>query len=130
MNIRGRKIRSGGHGFCGIGRKRLLNILHERCEALGVELVFGREATDIGDDEDGDYSDADLILAGDGLNSQIRNKYASTYQPEIDVRLCRFVWLGTHKLFEAFTFAFEETEWGWFQAHAYRFDSDTSTFIV
>ena len=130
VNIRGRKIRSGGHGFCGIGRKRLLNILHERCEALGVELVFGREATDIGDDEDGDYSDADLILAGDGLNSQIRNKYASTYQPEIDVRLCRFVWLGTHKLFEAFTFAFEETEWGWFQAHAYRFDSDTSTFIV
>ena len=70
------------------------------------------------------------IIASDGLNSRIRAKYAATYQPDIDMRDCRFVWLGTHKLFEAFTFAFEETEHGWFQAHAYRFDDDTSTFIV
>ena len=74
--------------------------------------------------------DADLIIAADGLNSRIRTKYAATYQPDIDLRRCRFVWLGTHKLFDAFTFAFEKTEWGWFQAHAYRFDDDTSTFIV
>jgi len=125
VNIRGRKIRSGGHGFCGIGRKRLLNILQRRCEELGVKLVF---ETDVQDDSA--YADADLIIASDGLNSRIRTKYAATYRPDIDTRRCRFVWLGTHKLFEAFTFAFEETEWGWFQAHAYRFDADTSTFIV
>ena len=125
VNIRGRKIRSSGHGFCGIGRKRLLNILQRRCEELGVKLVF---ETDVGGDEW--YPHADLIIASDGLNSRIRAKYASTYQPDIDVRRCRFVWLGTHKLFEAFTFAFEETPHGWFQAHAYQFDSDTSTFIV
>jgi len=125
VNIRGHKVRSGGHGFCGIGRKRLLNILQARCEALGVELRF---ETDVQSDEQ--YPDADLIIASDGLNSRFRARYAATYKPDIDLRDCRFVWLGTHKLFEAFTFAFEETEWGWFQAHAYRFDDTTSTFIV
>ncbi|HSV82551.1 MAG TPA: bifunctional salicylyl-CoA 5-hydroxylase/oxidoreductase [Ramlibacter sp.] len=125
INIHGQQLRSGGHGFCGIGRKRLLNILQERCEDLGVKLVF---ETDVQDDTQ--YDDADLIIASDGLNSRIRTKYADTYLPDIDTRRCRFVWLGTHKLFDAFTFAFEKTEWGWFQAHAYRFDADTSTFIV
>ena len=125
VNIRGHKLRSGGHGFCGIGRKRLLNILQARCEALGVKLVFETDAT-----SDALYPDADLIIASDGLNSRLRTRYAATYQPDIDLRRCRFVWLGTRKLFDAFTFAFEETEWGWFQAHAYRFDAQMSTFIV
>jgi anthraniloyl-CoA monooxygenase len=125
VNIRGRKIRSSGHGFCGIGRKRLLNILQRRCEELGVKLVF---ETDVQSDQD--FPEADLIIASDGLNSRIRGKYAASYQPDIDLRKCRFVWLGTHKRFEAFTFAFEHTAHGWFQAHAYQFDGDTSTFIV
>ena len=125
VNIRGHKVTSGGHGFCGIGRKRLLNILQRRCEDLGVELVFETEAQG-----DQDYPDADLVIASDGLNSRIRTKYEPFYQPDIDVRKCRFVWLGTHKKFDAFTFAFEETPFGWFQAHAYQFDGDTSTFIV
>jgi anthraniloyl-CoA monooxygenase len=125
VHIRGHKVRSGGHGFCGIGRKRLLNILQRRCEELGVKLVF---ETDVQGDEQ--FPDADLIIASDGLNSRIRTRYAATYQPDVDVRKCRFVWLGTHRKFEAFTFAFEETEHGWFQAHAYQFDGDTSTFIV
>ncbi|MGE0802508.1 MAG: bifunctional salicylyl-CoA 5-hydroxylase/oxidoreductase, partial [Lautropia sp.] len=125
VNIRGHKIVSGGHGFCGIGRKRLLNILQRRCEELGVELVF---ETDVTNDED--YADCDLLIAADGLNSRIRTKYQHVYQPDIDMRDCRFVWLGTHKLFDAFTFAFEETEHGWLQVHAYRFDQETSAFIV
>lgn len=125
VHIRGHRVRSSGHGFIGIGRKRLLNILQRRCEELGVELVFETDAQG-----DQDYPDADLIIASDGLNSRIRTKHAGTYQPDIDVRKCRFVWLGTHKKFDAFTFAFEETPHGWFQAHAYQFDGDTSTFIV
>jgi anthraniloyl-CoA monooxygenase len=125
VNIRGHRVRSGGHGFCGIGRKRLLNILQKRCEELGVRLVF---ETDVAADEQ--FPHADLIIASDGLNSRIRTKYAAAYQPDIDVRKCRFVWLGTHKRFDAFTFAFEKTEHGWFQAHAYQFDGNTSTFIV
>lgn len=124
VNVGGRSIRSTGHGFCGIGRKRLLNILQERCEGLGVRLVF---ETDVRDDAD---YDADLIIASDGLNSRFRTRYAETYRPDVDTRKCRFVWLGTRKLFDAFTFAFENTEWGWFQAHAYRYDDETSTFIV
>lgn len=125
VHIGDSRVRSGGHGFCGIGRKRLLNILQRRCEEVGVKLVF---ETDVQGDEQ--YPDADLIIACDGLNSRIRAKYAATYQPDIDTRRCRFVWLGTKKLFDAFTFAFAQTEHGWFQAHAYRFDDETSTFIV
>src|SRR6187549_1060733 len=125
VNIRGAKFVSGGHGFCGIGRKRLLNILQARCEELGVRLVF---ETDV--KSDAPLPDADLVVASDGLNSRIRERFAATFNPRIEVRKCRFVWLGTHKLFDAFTFAFEKTEHGWFQAHAYRYDSETSTFIV
>jgi anthraniloyl-CoA monooxygenase len=126
--FKGQSVRSGGHGFCGIGRKRLLNILQERCLALGVELVFETDVTD--DQALAQQYNADLVIASDGLNSRIRTRYAASYQPDIDTRLCRFVWLGTKKTFDAFTFAFEQTEHGWFQAHAYKFDADTSTFIV
>jgi anthraniloyl-CoA monooxygenase len=73
---------------------------------------------------------ADIVIASDGLNSRIRNRYATTFEPDVDLRECRFVWLGTRKTFDAFTFAFEKTEHGWFQAHAYKFNDDTSTFIV
>lgn len=126
--FKGAAIRSGGHGFCGIGRKHLLNILQARCEALGVNLVF---ETDVNDDQAlaAQYN-ADLVIASDGLNSRIRTRYADAFQPDIDLRKCRFVWLGTKKTFDAFTFAFEKTEHGWFQAHAYKFNADTSTFIV
>jgi anthraniloyl-CoA monooxygenase len=128
IHFKGRTIRSGGHGFCGIGRIRLLGILQQRCRELGVELVFGAEAAD--DQALAARYGADLVVACDGLNSRIRSRYAATYQPEIDHRQCRFVWLGTCQRFEAFTFAFEATEHGWFQAHAYQYDAHTSTFIV
>ena len=110
--FKGETIRSGGHGFVGIGRKKLLNILQTRCEALGVKLVFETDA-----DSDADYPDADLIIASDGINSRIRSKHAEVFKPEITVRPNRFIWLGTHKLYDAFTFLFEKTEHGWFQAH-------------
>jgi len=125
IHFKGRTITSGGHGFCGIERKHLLNILQHRAEALGVELVFEREV-----DELAEYADADLIVGADGINSKIRNRYAGYFKPTVHVAQNRFVWLGTHRVFEAFTFIFVETEWGWFQAHAYRFNQDTSTFIV
>ncbi len=123
--FKGRAIRSGGHGFVGIGRKKLLNILQARCEQLGVKLVFECDV-----DSDEDYPDADLIIACDGINSKIRAKYASVFKPDIVVRPNRFIWLGTHKLYDAFTFDFQKTEHGWFQAHIYKFDDKTTTFIV
>ena len=123
--FKGQRIRSGGHGVGGIGRKRLLNILQARCEQLGVELVFETEA-----DSAEDYPDADLIIASDGINSRVRSKYASTFKPDIVVRPNRYIWLGTHKLYDAFTFDFQRTVHGWFQAHIYQFEASTSTFIV
>jgi anthraniloyl-CoA monooxygenase len=128
VHFRGRTITSGGHGFCGIGRRRLLDILTRRCESLGVDLRF---ATDVADDEAAARAfGADLVIASDGINSRVRARYAATYAPDIETRRCRFVWLGTRRPFKAFTFAFEQTEHGWFQAHAYQYDADTSTFIV
>jgi anthraniloyl-CoA monooxygenase len=128
VHFKGRTVRSGGHGFCGIGRKRLLNILQQRCEELGVNLVFETDVADV--DAIASGYEADLVIASDGINSRTRARYADTYQPDVDTRHCRFVWLGTKKKFDAFTFAFEHTSHGWFQAHAYQYDGDTSTFIV
>ena len=125
LHFKGRVIRSGGHGFVGIGRKKLLNILQARCEALGVRLAFEREA-----DSDLDFPDADLVVASDGINSRIRGRYAEVFRPDVVTRPNRYIWLGTHKPYDAFTFLFEKTEHGWFQAHVYRFDAETSTFIV
>ncbi len=126
--FKGKSVRSTGHGFCGIGRQHLLSILQDRCTQLGVELIYETEVDDL--DALLKHHQPDLVMACDGLNSKIRTRFQSTYVPDIDVRKCRFVWLGTHKLFDAFTFAFEQTEHGWFQAHAYRYNADTSTFIV
>ncbi|MFO1286918.1 MAG: bifunctional salicylyl-CoA 5-hydroxylase/oxidoreductase [Rubrivivax sp.] len=125
LRFKGRVMRSGGHGFVGIGRKRLLNILQARCEALGVKLVFERDV-----DSDLDYADADLIIASDGINSKIRTNYAEVFEPDIVTRPNRYIWLGTTKLYDAFTFDFQRTEHGWFQAHIYKFDATTTTFIV
>lgn len=123
--IKGRRQRTTGHGFVGIGRKRLLNILQARCEELGVELVFERDVA-----SDLDFPDADLVIAADGVNSRIRNRYPDIFQPDLVTRPNRYIWLGTDKLFDAFTFDFRKTEHGWFQAHIYKFDDKTSTFIV
>ena len=123
--FKGRSIRSGGHGFVGIGRKKMLNILQLRCEELGVELLFEREV-----ESDLEFPDADLIVASDGVNSRIRTRHAAVFKPDIVTRPNRFIWLGTNKVYDAFTFLFEKTQHGWFQAHIYRFDDTTSTFIV
>jgi len=130
--FKGQCVRSGGHGFAGIGRKRLLDILQRRCEALGVELVFETEVTD--HRELAARYAAGLVIAADGLNSRIRARHAGTFAPQAGpadtASECRFVWLGTTKRFDAFTFDFRETAHGWFQAHIYQFEAGTSTFIV
>ncbi len=125
VHFKGQVVTSGGHGFCGIARRRLLQLLQQRCTELGVELRFETEVDDIAP-----YADADLVIASDGINSRIRDSHAEVFQPDIDLRPNKFVWLGTHKRFDAFTFIFTETEHGWVWIHAYRFDADTSTFIV
>ena len=123
--FKGTRQRTTGHGFIGIGRKYLLNVLQRRCEQIGVELVFEREAA-----SDLEYPDADLIVASDGVNSRIRERYPESFRPDIDMRPNRYIWLGVKKQFDAFTFDFRRTEHGWLQAHIYKFDRETATFIV
>ena len=84
--FKGRTIRSGGHGFVGIGRKKLLNILQRRCERLDVKLVFETEVESVED-----CADADLIIASDGINSRIRSRYADVFKPDIVTRPNRFI---------------------------------------
>jgi anthraniloyl-CoA monooxygenase len=125
-HYRGTVTRSSGHGFCGIGRKRLLNILQDRARALGAELQFEAEIDGLEP-----YRGYDLIVAADGANSKIRSGLAHVFRPDIDVRRTKYIWLGTHQKFDdAFTFIFEETDKGWIWAHAYQFDPETATFIV
>ncbi len=124
VHIHGQTIRSGGHGFAGIGRQRLLTILHERAHSLGVDLRFESEVADIR------ALPADVIVAADGLNSRIRNEDPEVFGVDIDVRTNKYIWLGTNQSFEAFTFAFVKTPHGWIWAHAYQFEPGASTFIV
>ncbi len=125
VHIHGERVRTGGHGFAGIERKRLLNILQQRAASLGVEQSFQHEVRD-----EAEFADADLLIAADGVNSRVRQQYAAAFEPDVDVRKCRYIWLGTTQRFPAFTFAFERSEHGWFQIHAYQFSKDLSTVIV
>ncbi|QTH23195.1 bifunctional salicylyl-CoA 5-hydroxylase/oxidoreductase [Rhizorhabdus wittichii] len=118
--------RSGGHGFIGIGRKRLLNILQDRAAELGVKIEYQVEV-----EPDSDFlAGHDLVIAADGLNSKLRRRYEDSFQTDIDVKRNKFVWLGTHQRFDAFNFIFKNTRFGWIWAHAYQFDANTATFIV
>ena len=118
---------SGGHGFAGIGRKQMLILLQARARELGVDMRFETEFKSA-EEYRADY---DIVVATDGINSAVRKEYAEVFQPDIDLRKCKFVWLGTHAKFDdAFTFIFEKTEHGWVWAHVYQFDANTATFIV
>ena len=130
IHFASRVMRSGGHGFSGIGRKRLLAILQQRCRDVGVQLRFEHESSAESIEDLVLAHRADLVLAADGINSRLRERFATSYQPDVDLRRCRYVWLGTPRKFDAFTFAFTEHSAGWFQAHAYQFDGELSTFIV
>lgn len=123
----GHRTVSGGHGFAGIGRMKLLTIMQERARELGVDLRFETEVGPV----EAYAKDYDLVVAADGLNSRVRSQWAEHFKPDVDTRLCKFIWLGTHQKFDdAFTFIFEKTPHGWIWAHAYQFDDKTATFIV
>jgi anthraniloyl-CoA monooxygenase len=126
VHIHGRTITSSGHGFVGIGRKRLLNILQDRARELGVTLEFKTEI----DPSPELFAAYDLVLACDGANSKLRTAHADHFGVDIDIRPNKYIWLGANKAFDAFTFAFEPTEHGWIWAHAYKFEDNASTFIV
>ncbi|WP_406262065.1 bifunctional salicylyl-CoA 5-hydroxylase/oxidoreductase [Streptomyces chartreusis] len=123
---RGARHTSGGHGFAALGRKRLLEILHDRCRDLGVELRFRTEAPD----PTGLVDTYDLVIAADGVNSATREAYAHVFRPHVATHHCRYIWLAADFAFDAFRFEIAETEHGVMQLHGYPYAADASTVIV
>lgn len=125
VHYQGEVLTSTGHGFAGMSRLALLDVLWRRAAELGVELVAGHEVTDLDR-----FADCDLIVAADGVNSMVRERYAEHFQPALDWRRNKFIWLGTDKPFDAFTFYFRENECGLWRVHAYQYEPGRATFIV
>ncbi|MDX1648093.1 MAG: FAD-dependent monooxygenase [Longimicrobiales bacterium] len=128
VHYRGEVLRSTGHGFSGMSRQTLLTVLQEEACELGVDLRFETEIPGL----EGKWDRAawDLVVAADGVNSTIRQQMARRFEPTVDWRPNRFVWLGTTKPFHAFTFYFKEDEHGLWRVHAYQYEPGRSTFIV
>src|ERR1700761_6883141 len=124
VHFRGTVHRVGGNGFCGCSRRQLLLILQERARELGVKLNFETEI-----DVEARFADADLVVLADGINSRFREKHADHFEPEVDLRSNVFAWMGSTRPLDAFTFIFQETEWGPFIAHAYQYEVGRSTWI-
>jgi anthraniloyl-CoA monooxygenase len=125
IHYRGGTLTSTGHGFSGLSRRTLLALLHERCRSAGVQLCFGKDVRDL----EG-LGDADVVVAADGVNSGVRERYRAEFKPSIDERPNRFVWLGTTRPFPAFTFYFKSDAHGLWRVHAYQYEPGASTFIV
>jgi anthraniloyl-CoA monooxygenase len=126
VHYRGTTLTSGGHGFAAMSRRRLLAILRERCDELGVRVRFRSTAPDAYR-LSGGY---DLVVAADGVNSTTRARFERTFRPSVETRRCKYVWLGTDQVFEAFTFHILDTPAGIMQIHGYPYARDASTFIL
>ncbi len=125
VHFKGEVVRSGGHGFCGVGRQHLLTLLQTRAAELGIPTHYKTEVADLSR-----FSDSDLIVAADGVNSMIREQMKDRFKPSIEAGKAWFIWLGTTCPFEAFTFWCRENEHGFFTVHAYQYCDEMSTFIV
>jgi anthraniloyl-CoA monooxygenase len=126
VHYRGTVTTSGGHGFAAMSRHRLLRILQDRCAELDVRTHFRAQAPDLARLS----ATYDLVIAADGANSQTRAAFASTFQPSLEARRCKYIWLGTDLVFDAFKFYVLDTPWGIMQVHGYPYSRDASTFIL
>jgi len=125
IHFKGEIVRVGGNGFCGCSRQTLLALLQKRARELGVKLLFEREINDLGD-----FGDSDLIIGADGINSRVRALYEGHFKPVVDWRPNKFVWMGSTRPLDAFTFFFRETEHGVFIAHCYQYEPGRSTWVI
>jgi anthraniloyl-CoA monooxygenase len=120
----GETVNIAGNGFCGCSRKTLLQLLQQRCTEEGVNLHFEHNVDDLNQ-----FQDADIIIASDGIGSQIRTQFASEFGTKIELKKNRFVWLGSTKPLDAFTYFFRNTEHGLIVAHSYQYEEGMSTWI-
>ncbi len=126
VHFRGTTVTSGGHGFAAMSRQRLLAILQGRCADLGVRVLFGTQAPDVA----GLAASHDLVVAADGMNSATRGRFAGAFGPDLERRRCRYIWLGTDLVFDAFKFYILDTQAGIMQVHGYPYSDRASTFIL
>ena len=126
VHFRGTTFTSGGHGFAAMSRKRLLAILQARCAALGVRILFRTEAPDV----EALSAGYDLVVASDGMNSATRSRFAGSFAPDLEQRRCKYIWLGTDLVFDAFKFYILDTPAGIMQVHGYPYSERASTFIL
>jgi anthraniloyl-CoA monooxygenase len=126
IHYRGTTFTSGGHGFAAMSRKRLLNILQERCRECGVDIRFRAGSPDVATLS----AEYDLVIAADGVNSPTRTRFADTFRPTLENRRCKYIWLGTDLVFDAFKFHILDTPAGVMQIHGYPYSADASTFIL
>lgn len=124
IHFKGTEHRIGGNGFCGCSRRTLLFILQERASSLGVKLRYEADM-----DDERQFADADLVVIADGANSRFRDRFAEHFEPEVDLRPNKFAWMGSTRPLDAFTFIFQDTEWGPFIAHAYQYEPNRSTWV-
>ncbi len=125
VHYRGEVLRIAGNGFCGCSRVALLGLLQERCRALGVRLNFRSEVGDVTE-----FPDSDLVIAADGVNSQVRERYREHFQPSVDLRPNKFIWLGSTRPMDAFKYFFRETPQGIVVAHGYQYEKGASTWVI
>jgi anthraniloyl-CoA monooxygenase len=124
VHFGGQVVTSGGHGFAAMSRRHLLRILRDRCAEVGVDVRFSEPAPP------GLREEYDLVVAADGVNSDVRASAAEAFRPTFERRHCRYIWFGTDKVFDAFTFDIRATDAGVMQVHAYPYDASGSTLIV
>src|SRR5688500_5231700 len=122
---RGERITVGGNRFSGIARLRFLQVLHQRCREVGVDLRFHHPVADLAT-----LPPHDLLVGADGANSLVRRTHAELFGPTLGSGRNKYIWLGTPKLFHGLTLTFVEHPTGLYAAHSYKFDSRASTFIV
>ena len=120
----GQQVSISGNGFCGCSRKTLLQLLQQRCREEGVNLHFEQNIEDLSQ-----YKDADIIIASDGIGSNIRTQYQKEFGTKIELKKNRFVWLGSTKPLDAFTYFFRSTPHGTIVAHTYQYEEGMSTWI-
>lgn len=120
----GEQVSIAGNGFCGCSRKTLLQLLHQRCQEEGVNLHFEQNIDDLSK-----FKDSDIIVAADGIGSTIRTQYQNEFGTNIQLKSNRFVWMGSTKPLDAFTYFFRTTPYGLMVAHTYQYEEGMSTWI-
>ena len=120
----GESVNIAGNGFCGCSRKTLLQLLQQRCLEEGVNLHFEQNVDDLSQ-----FVDSDIILATDGIGSAIRTQYQKEFGTKVELKKNRFVWMGSTKPLDAFTYFFRSTPHGTIVAHSYQYEEGMSTWI-